>query len=188
MKSSPSTTPLLDHVFEEHLEHYGEPDMHYPFVDESGKMPRLDVFVWHPKGDAPMTTFTTVGMSKLTTDDRAELHWTVRGLLWQDTEANAAAFLASLACFPIMRKMPLKTWHIVKNLAIPVFTKCSSVLMHPALTEGAWDLIRFGSQSIHLHNIIPLTSDETEQALSKGVADALNDMYMKKIDIFSDRP
>ena len=79
MTAEPSE--LLRRVFDAHTQHYGDPDMHYPFESEKSVFARLDVFAWHPHDEIPMTTFTTIGMADHEMqgyEHRCAIHMTIR--------------------------------------------------------------------------------------------------------------
>jgi hypothetical protein len=185
---------LLRHVFSEHTEYYGDPDMHYPLdaaiVHGEPIIDRLDIFVWHPNDENPMTTFSTVGMSDKSMhgcDHRSEIHLSVRGNLSEKAESAVSAYLANLAVFPFLNHTFFDYWHVVPHLRLPHFSRCSWGLFHPALTKNGWDTIGFGDLKIKLLNLIPITTEENEMAKSSGVNKLLDHLYDNHKDIFSDR-
>ncbi len=185
---------LLRHVFDEHTNHYGDPDIHYPFdaavVDGKKVLDRLDVFAWHPHAEIPMTTFSTVGMADRPMTGcghRCEIHLTLRAKLPAEDESEIAACLANLAAFPFLTKTFFDYWHIVPDLHIPSFSLCSAGLFHPALTQNGWDMIAFENLSIKILNLIPITPEENDMAEKLGVDKMLDYLYDNKIDIFSGR-
>jgi hypothetical protein len=188
MTAEPSE--LLRRVFDEHTQHYGDPDMHYPFESEKSVFGRLDVFTWHPHDAIPMTTFTTIGMADHIMngcDHRCEIHLTMRKKLPEEEESEAAACLANLAAFPFLKKTFFDYWHIVPGLRIPGFAKCPFGLFHPALTKDGWDTIALGNLKIKILNLIPITIQENGMAIQSGVNKMLDDLYAHHVDIFSDR-
>ncbi len=188
-------SPLLKHVFEEHVRRYGDPDTIYHFgtaaAGETPAFERLDVYVWRPTGDVPVATLTTLGLSDRVMkgcSHRAEIHWTVRGGLSDDDESAAAAFLANLAAYPLLRRSFLDFWHLIPHAgAIPCFPSCSSLLFHPTFVEGGWDRLEFGGADIRLLNLVPLTPLECEEAMARGVNVLMARLYAEETDLFFDR-
>jgi hypothetical protein len=185
---------LLRHVFDAHEKNYGEPDMHYPFdpvmVDGQPVVERLDVFVWRPNTEVPMTTFSTIGMSgkKMPgVDHRCEIHFTVRGRLTENEESETARVLANLAVYPFLQKTYFDYWHILPHLEMPKFFKCSAGIFHPAFTKDGWDTIESQNDKIKILNLVPITPQERATAQTAGVSPMLNALYDHRVDIFSDR-
>jgi len=191
--SEPS--PLLVHVFEEHILNYGEPDLFYRFdATNSGigdVLPYLDVFVWEATEEVPVTTFSTVGMADramVGTDFRAELHFTIRGTRTDEDCSEVASFLANLAAYPFLQSTFFDYYHLVcPAVAIPHFGSCRWGLFHPSFSDGGWDAVVYKGTAVRLFNFVPLTDTEVEMAKSKGVHALLNWMYDQDVDIFSDR-
>ncbi len=179
-------------VFEEHVSRYGEPDFHFSFGKNSLQtLDFLDVFVWEPDQENPMTTFSTMGMSEkkfFEKDYRSEIHWTIRGFVEEKIKQRITEFLVKLAEWPFLKNIHFDYWHILPNLNIPGFPNSSAILFHPALHEGGWDHSHFGGEQIRILNIIPITESEFQMAQTLGVRGMLNYLYESKTDIFSDRP
>ena len=192
-KIDPGTEPseLMRHVFEQHVKHYGDPDLRFEFHQGTSKIfNRLDVFAWEPTNQIPMTTFSTAGMADLAlngTSHRCEIHWTIRGRLTEKEESACAQFLAALAEYPFLKDTPLDHWHIISRVAIPAFSKCSHILFHPTFVKDGWDKIQFNGQIIKILNLVPITSEENQLAVSAGVNTLLDHLFSSKTDIFSDR-
>lgn len=190
-KSAYDPSPLLRHVFEEHVNRYGDPDIVYHFGGDADPADRMDAYVWQASPSVPVTTFTTLGMSDRAMtgcDHRCELHWTIRGRLNEETEKAAAAFLANLAAFPFATRTHFDYWHLLPSLPeIPAFGLCSAGLFHPTFVEGGWDRTTFGTLTIRILNFVPLTSAEANEARTKGVNALLARLQSEGIDIFSNR-
>lgn len=187
--------PLLRHVFDEHVRRFGDPDSVYHFGQATAHgvriFDRLDVYAWQPSNSVPVTTFATLGLSERTMDGcthRAELHWTIRGGLTSDGEADAAAFLANLATYPLLRKTFLDFWHLIPRTGpIPCFPSCSAALFHPSFVESGWDRFEFAGTDIRLLNVVPLTPLECEEAQVRGVNVLMARLYADGTDLFSGR-
>jgi len=182
---------LVRAVFEEHIKHYGDPDLQFQFNRGNSQFfNRLDIFLWKPTDRIPMTTFSTMGMADVPMEGltfRCEIHWTIRGKLSEVENSEAAAFLANLADYPFKKNTGLDHWHIIQNLAIPKFHKCSNVLFHPRFTNEGWDKIAWNSNEIKILNMVPITNEERQMALRSGINSMLDHLYESRSDIFSDR-
>ncbi|MBL7961730.1 suppressor of fused domain protein [bacterium] len=179
------------HVFDEHIKHYGDPDLQFQFDTGGLKLlKRLDVFLWQPRDANPMTTFSTMGMADAAMKDaafRCELHWTIRGKLSETEESDCASFMANLVNYPFLKNTFVDHWHIITDLVIPSFHQCSNILFHPTFIKDGWDQIQWHTQMIKILNIVPLTNEENELAKSSGVQVMLDHLYQSQIDIFSNR-
>ena len=184
-------TELMLHVFDEHIKHYGDPDLQFEFNTGDFKLfKRLDVFLWQPRDANPMTTFSTMGMADAAMKDaafRCELHWTIRGKLSETEESDCASFLANLVNYPFLKNTFVDHWHIITDLVIPSFHQCSNILFHPTFIKNGWDQIQWRTQMIKILNIVPLTNEEGQLAKSSGIHIMLDHLYQTQIDIFSDR-
>jgi hypothetical protein len=182
---------LMRHTFDEHLSHYGDPDMQFRFeAGESKLFNRLDVFVWQPTGQIPMTTFTTAGMADMPmkgVTHRCEIHWTLRGKLTEAEESACAQFLATLAEYPFIKNISLDHWHIIANVVIPVFPNCSNILFHPTFVKDGWDTTEWNGKIIKILNLVPITNEENQIAVNSGVPAMLDHLFKSQIDLFSDR-
>lgn len=159
-------------------------------TDTTDPINRLDVFLWRPTDKIPMSTFSTVGMSDgmmTGCTHRCEIHWTLRGTITETEESDCASFLASVARYPFRHHTFLDYWHIIPNLALPVFTRCSNVLFHPAFTDKGWDKIEWNSFTVKILNMIPITHEENRLAIASGVNIMLDHLFNSQTDIFSDR-
>jgi len=181
---------LMRHVFDEHVRNYSDPDLHFQF-GASAIFEYMDVFVWQPSKEIPMTTLSTMGMAERPMDGcthRSEIHWTIRGRLSEEDETDAAAFLANVAAFPFLRNSFFDFWHLLPNLGrIPAFANCSAGLLHPSFVEKGWDTILYEHDTIKILNFVPITPSELFLATSSGVNVMLQSMYEEKTDIFRDR-
>lgn len=183
---------LLVAVFEEHERRWGEPSMHYGFGGSPGlPLARLDVFVWRPTGDQPMTTLATIGMSDRAMHGcahRAELHLTLRGCVTDADEAALATFLANLAAWPHRSGSAFDWWHLLRAVgAPPGFPHCPHGLLHPRLVPEGWDAMLAEGAQVKFLNYIPLTNREMDDMQQLGVQPALDRMYARSVDLFSDR-
>lgn len=184
-------SPLLRHVFSEHVLRYGDPGMLYHFGEGGDPSDPLDVYVWQAEPDIPVTTFSTLGMSDRAMTGcahRCELHWTIRGKLGEAKESDAAAFLANISMFPFLEGTHFDYWHVLPKLpTLPSFPSCSSGLFLPSFVDGGWDHTMFGITTIKLLNFVPLTAAECEEARTKGVTALLSRLQAERVDLFSDR-
>lgn len=191
IKHSADPSELMRHIFEEHVSHYGDPDLQFEFQKGvSNIFNRLDVFVWEPSDQIPMTTFSTAGMADLEMNGvshRCEIHWTIRGRLNKKEGADCAQFLTVLAEYPFLKNVPLDHWHIISRVAIPSFPKCSHILFHPTFVKDGWDKIEFKGRIIKILNMVPITDEENKIAVSDGVNTLLDRLFSSQTDIFSDR-
>lgn len=182
----------MRHIFDAHVQHYGEPDLQYEFGQGDGKFfHRLDVFVWQASAEIPITTFSTAGMADLAMSGaahRSEMHWTIRGSLSESNLSSCAYFLAKLAEYPFLKNTSIDHWHIITQLQIPVFSKCSHVLFHPTFVRDGWDKIEWNGETIKILNLVPLTDEDYQQAAGAGINSMLDQLYQSKTDIFSNRP
>ncbi len=178
-------------VFDDHVTHYGEPEFHFALGKDSLQaLDYLDVFVWEPTSEIPMTTFSTMGMcerKQFQKNYSVEIHWTIRGFLTADAKQACTEFLARLAEWPFLKNISYDYWSILPNLQVPGFPNCSGILFHPALVDGAWDHTHFGLEEIRILNMIPIAESELQMAQTLGVRGMLNYLYDSKTDIFSDR-
>ncbi len=196
MNDEKEPSPILVHLFEEHILQYGEPDLYYRFDQNnssiSNVLPYLDVFVWEATEEVPVTTFSTVGMSDRAMDGaafRCEIHFTVRGSLNEEECAEVAAFLANLAAYPFLQSTHFDHYHLVSPaVSIPKFHACRWGLFHPAFGQDGWDSTEYQGTVIKILNFVPLTETEVEMSKAKGVNAMLDWMYDRKVDIFTDRP
>jgi hypothetical protein len=181
----------MRYIFDAHVSQYGDPDIQFEFQKGASNIfNRLDVFLWEPTGQIPMTTFSTAGMADLEmkgVSHRCEIHWTIRGLLTEKEEADCAQFLAVLAEYPFLKNAPLDHWHIISRVAIPAFPKCSHILFHPTFVKEGWDKIEFKGQTIKILNMVPITDEENKIAVNSGVDTLLDRLFSSQTDIFSDR-
>lgn len=180
------------HIFDAHVTNYGDPDLQYEFGPGEHKLfHRLDIFVWQATNHIPMTTFSTAGMADLVMKDaahRCEIHWTIRGTLAEKDISSCSYFLSKLAEYPFTKNITLDHWHIIKDLDIPVFSKCSNILFHPTFVKDGWDKIDWNGETIKILNIVPLTDEEGREAVTSGVNVMLDRLFQSRIDIFSNRP
>lgn len=193
MISAPEPSELLRKVFAAHTENYGDPDVQFHFDQQNSTLTALnylDVFVWEPTEEIPMTTFSTIGMAERAMPEcphRTEIHWTLRGKLTEAQEEEAAVFLLNLAALPFVKNTFLDHWHVLPNLRIPHFGGCSAGLMHPSFVDGGWDHLHAENTIVKFLNFVPLTQSELDMARTMGVRRMLNALYESQTDIFSDR-
>ncbi|HEX4984819.1 MAG TPA: suppressor of fused domain protein [Burkholderiales bacterium] len=125
---------------------------------------RMDVFVWKASADAPITTFSTIGMATrpmVGARHRAELHFSVRGRIDKGAVGKGSKFLANLAMHPFINRTNFDWWHKVREPgAIPLYSKATSVLFHPRFVDTGWDSMQFDEISIRILNVVPITPDE----------------------------
>ncbi|NUM79633.1 suppressor of fused domain protein [bacterium] len=186
---------LMRFVFDEHVAHYGEPDIHFRFdahaAINKSVLDYLDVFVWRPTPEIPMTTLSTMGMGEramIGCPHRCEIHWTIRGSMSEQEESDAAAFLANIATWPFLNNNHFDYWHVLPDVGhIPQFENCSSIIFHPAFKKGGWDQVVQKEMTVKLLNLIPISANEKELAITSGVGVMLDRMYDQGVDIFKDR-
>jgi hypothetical protein len=101
-------SPIVQEVYREHIEHFGEPDesIVYEDLNASPDRPsRIDIFVWNAAADVDITTFSTIGMSAAPMhgcNHRAEMHLSIRGTHDRRISGNVTKFLANLAIHPFL--------------------------------------------------------------------------------------
>ncbi len=192
MKDTMEPTERMRHIFDEHVSHYGDPDLQFEFGQGgNGYFHRLDVFVWLATNDLPMTTFSTLGMADRPMPGvahRCEMHWTIRGTLKDTDLSNCSFFLSKLAEYPFFKSTALDHWHIIKDLEIPAFSECAHILFHPSFVPNGWDNMDWNGETIKILNLVPLTHDEYRQSEISGIPSMLDRLYNSRIDIFSNRP
>jgi hypothetical protein len=162
-----SAPRLLQHVYREHIEHFGEPTDSIVFDDGKsmeGLPPRIDVFIWDADDKCAMTTFATIGMAAVPlpkADHRAELHFAVRRSLSQKEKHNVGQFLANVAMYPFQIGEPIDWWHTLSNPGdIPLFETAKCLLLYPRFVKGGWDTIPTARGDVHILNVIPITREE----------------------------
>ncbi|MBX7150998.1 suppressor of fused domain protein [bacterium] len=186
---------LMRFVFDEHVAHYGEPDIHFRFDSHSAinkpVLDYLDIFVWRPTIEIPMTTFSTMGMAEKAMNGcphRCEIHWTIRGSLSEQSESDVATFLANIATWPFLKNNYFDYWHLLPDVGlIPQFSNCESVIFHPAFKKGGWDQLMYNDLTVKLLNLIPITTAEKKLSIEAGIGVLLDRMYDQGVDIFKDR-
>jgi hypothetical protein len=190
----PEEPPLVRAVRQATLDRFGPPDSTHSFDGRApsnpGPLPRIDVLVWRPDGDADMTTFCSVGMSarRMSGGSRAEVHFTIRAALSAREERAAACFVANAACYPFDHDRALGWWHLISQPgAIPGYPSCSALLLHPRFVPDGWDRVRRGRAEVKLLNLVPITAEERLVVKERG-ADALLDLWAERaVDVFRDR-
>lgn len=190
-QSGPSQ--LVRNVYQEHIEHFGEPDDSFVFNDDdavtpaSDQMPsRIDIFVWQPTPGLDITTFSTMGMSEkpmVGAEHRAELHFAVRMKLTTKDVRSCAVFLANLATYPFHYGTHVDWWHKLNDPGpIPLFRSAKSVLLYPRFVDDGWDHIHYKDHPVvKLLNVIPISEDacrlRTKDDLMNYVWDELGDPF-----------
>ncbi len=164
-----SASPILQKVYHEHIEHFGEPSSSTFFDDAKqteGFPNRVDVFVWDADSKCDMTTFSTIGMAALPlpkASHRAELHFAVRRSLGRKETRDVSRFLANLAMYPFQIGEPLDWWHTLSDPGdIPLFETTKCVLLHPRFVEDGWDSIATDEREVHILNVVPITREEKD--------------------------
>lgn len=191
--------PLSERVHEAFEERWGPSDGVVVFdavadrISPAPPVPRLDVFKWRADDDTDVASFITCGMaSRPMPGDvgaRAELHFGVRARLSPEEEHAVARLLANLACYAWAdAQSALGFWHTLPvGVAIPRFPHCSSILLHPRMTDEGIDHVQSEDGGVDVLLVLPITSDEHELVRSKG-ADALLQRWDKEdVDVFVDR-
>ncbi len=183
---------ILKKLYDEHLEHFGEPDESIVFdapppPDDSFPS-RMDVFIWRANEDCDVTTFATIGMASRPmhgAQHRVELHFGIRDSLSPAYEKKVAAFMANLALYPFFHQTRFGWWHRLREPGvIPMFPSCTSLFFHPRFVADGWDTVVFESTEIKLLNIIPITQAEYE--LGSGQK-ALEVMEENELDFLKPR-
>jgi hypothetical protein len=158
-------------VFNAHRTAWGEED--HGILFESGPPPvdRLDILVYRPTDDTPMTSFTTIGMAAAPMPvgsapgggRRAELQFARRGRLSADDEHAVALQLANLAVHPFSAGNPLDWGHMIGlNRDFPTLPGCSAVMISGPLTTAGRDYIHTSEGSVRVLNVVPITETERE--------------------------
>jgi hypothetical protein len=163
-------SPLLCHVYREHLEHFGEPDDSIVFDNppppDDTFPARVEVLIWHPAEDCDVTTFATIGLADRPMEGvthRAELHFGIRAHLAPEEHRRVARFMANVAMYPFYHHTHFDWWHRMRAPgAIPQFPSCSTLFFHPKFVSEGWDTIEFGDFEIRLLNLIPTMQAEYE--------------------------
>lgn len=185
-------SPIVQTVYNEHIEHYGEPDESITFDDPKDAKyarigpERIDVFIWQANENCRMTAFSTIGMSDgqlPSAPHRAELHFTIRGPVSESDARAIARFLANLAMHPFHSGQPLDWWHTLREPGdIPLFKTAKCVIMHPRFVPKGWDNIKTDGFDIHILNVVPITLEELELRRLSAIRDRL-----AAIDMFTPR-
>ena len=190
-ESRPSA--LSCQVYQQHIEHFGEPHDGIVFDDSTAANalpdhlpPRIEVLVWHPTPDLDISTFSTIGMSDKPMRDaehRAELHFAVRMKL-SPHEINACArFLANVANYPFHYGTHFDWWHkLLDPGAIPLFVNAKSILLHPRFVDDGWDHIHCEDGThVKLLNVMPISAEayklKSRQELMDYLWDELGDPF-----------
>lgn len=180
-----SAPPILRKVYDEHIDHFGEPSESITFEDGKlidGFPPRIDVLIWHADDQCDMTTFSTIGMAVAPlakASYRAELHFSVRRTLSREETNHVARFLANLAMYPFQVGEPVDWWHTLSNPGnIPLFKTAQCVLFHPRFVKDGWDSISTDEGEVHILNVIPITREEKDLRKVSAIQDRLEELDM----------
>lgn len=181
------------HVYQEHIDHFGEPDDGIVFDHRTAAKPtpeympsRLEIVVWHPTRDLDITTFSTIGMSEKPmagADYRTELHFAIRSKLTHDEMHQCARWLANVATYPFHYATNIDWWHKLRDPgAIPLFPGAHSLLFYPRFVDEGWDLIHYDNDThVKLLNVIPISADaykiQAREQLAAYVWDDLGDPF-----------
>ena len=160
-------SPIVRHVYQEHIERYGEPDRSIVYEDYAAppeRPSRIDIFVWPASAQDGITLFSTMGMAAAPMSGaphRAELHFAIRRHLDDATVGSISKFLANLAIHPFLQATFFDWWHKVRDPGpLPLFTSATSVLFHPRFIETGWDTITFDGLMTKILNVVPITPEE----------------------------
>ena len=160
-------SPIIQRVYREHIERFGEPDESIVYEDHDApddRPDRIDIFVWHASKDVDITTFSTMGMAAKPmagAKHRAELHFSIRRGFDRATTGATTMFLANLAIHPFLTATCFDWWHKVRHPgAIPLFADDSAVLFHPKFVDAGWDTIQFEATAVKILNVVPITPAE----------------------------
>lgn len=184
----------LKRLYHQLTRHYfGEPGEMFVFDEPSQPwhLPVIHVLVWRADEHCDVTTFNTLGMSDrhmIGADYFSELHLEFRGVISETEQVSVARYLADIAEYPFMHDRKLDWWERLANPGkIPLFPECTQILFHPALVEGALDVIDDDEGPVKLLYVVPITPTENHILREHG-KDAFNDYVAEnEIDILSNR-
>ncbi|GAB4585694.1 suppressor of fused domain protein [Nocardia sp. NPDC127526] len=188
-------SPLLRGVFRDLRESWGLEDDGYVFEGGPGPIGRVDVFIFHPADDVPMTSFATIGMSagELPTTPgpgnggRAELRFACRGWLDRSVEEAIARQLANLAVYPWLTGNQVNWGHMIElDEDFPGFPGCDAIFVAGPLTPNGQDCIWIDDEPIRIMNVVPITDAERAHARRMRPGDFLEEL-MANVDIFTSR-
>lgn len=189
-------TSIVAQVYREHIDKFGDPfrSVRYenPPSDSDDIYPSfIDVMIWSPDDEVNITTFSTIGMSEKKmrgADHRAELHFSVEGLLNDELMSQITLFMANVSLYPFMNDSYFDWGHTLPNIdSVPGFPAARSLLFHPAFMEEGWDLIATDEADVKIINIIPITKDEHVLSKEKGINAMLDYMDEQGISFFTPR-
>lgn len=187
---------IVKAVYVEYIEKFGEPTQLIRFDNppQPGGIkypPFVDIMIWPPEEELNITTFATVGMSDQAMPDvdyRAELHFSIEGLVQDEASEKITIFLANLSLYPFMNSTHFNWWHSLNNPGnIPRFPSAEGILFYPAFVENGWDLICTKYGHVKILNVVPITALEKKIIKEDGVDALLNYFYENEINLFKDR-
>ncbi|WP_299769931.1 suppressor of fused domain protein [uncultured Pseudoteredinibacter sp.] len=189
MDRNPASIPSerMKALYQHFSNKWGEPEHLIWFdpalADSGAALEKIHIGVWPADDECDVNTFITFGMSEkeMSSGERTEVQFAVRGHLTDKEIHQGAKFLANISEYPFSNNLSLDWWHRLKDAGrVPFFNGCTKILFRPPFSESQCKDAEWKGDIIKFLFLVPLTETENE-ALSNGGPDSYHD-YMHEND------